>query len=200
MKRSVGQKASVVVVALSMLVGGFAGASPARADDASAWNCVAAAAAFAGTINFCSQTATCIAAAIGTGGGLGLACIGAGIGCMAAIGTAGVQGPQCMEWLHEQARLTCEADGGFAVWDNYSRTYLCQPQFEGLPPGWEQGPLTETPDPSGGSGGGPGGWGWGYTTPSGSIGLWACYTICDNIAVVNGQETCLSTVRICHPI
>jgi hypothetical protein len=161
----------------------FIVAACSSAEAGSAGDCVKAASSYAVTIAACSTAVACWVLDPATLGLGTWACIAATLACLGSIPMDATYGSACMEWLDEQARLTCEAEGGFAIWDAYSQTYICEPQFSGDPPGWntiEQ----QIASGDGGSGGGWWGGGWGYT-PGGTVQLWCCYTI--------------GTTRICNP-
>lgn len=165
---------------LSILILAFAsltlGASPAMAEG-TALDCIGAAFSFTATIGTCSTTVACWTVAEPATLGLSTwACIAASLACLGSIYGDVTMGGRCLDYLNSLAQAHCEAEGGYALWDSYSQTFICMPQFEGSPPDWQQGDLQQDL-PGGGSGGG--GWwggGWGITS-SGSVRLWCCYQV-----------------------
>lgn len=178
-------KTLVVTVLFFTLALMSLGASPAAAV-VSQYDCVAAATSYATTIAACSTAVACWVLDPATLGLGTWACIAASIACLGSIPADVNYGGKCMDFLEHQAQITCEANGGYALWDSYSNTYICMPQFEGSPPGWA-GDGNDLQQIESGGGGGGGGWwggGWGYV-PGGSVQLWCCYTV--------------GSSRICNP-
>src|ERR1044072_113493 len=128
----------------------------------SSTSCMAAAGSYATTIAACSTAVACWVLDPATLGLGTWACVAASLACFASIPADAVNGSACLDWLNDQVRLTCEAQGGYPIWDSYTETYLCQPPFEGSPPAYE-GPENQLPPEDGGwsGGGGGGGGGWG---------------------------------------
>jgi hypothetical protein len=163
-----------LVLALASLT---VGASPVSAQEGTAFDCFAAAVSYASTIGTCSTTVACWTVAEPATLGLSTwACIAASLACLASVYGDVNYGGRCMDWLNRQAQAACTADGGYAIWDSYSQTFLCMPQFEGSPPDWQNDLQQDLPGGGGSGGGGWWGGGWGIT-PGGSVRLWCCYQI-----------------------
>lgn len=201
MKRRMSRRVGSVLVSILLLCA-TVGTSPALADeptgDASALDCIAAIAAFTATVNQCATAAACIGAAAMTGEALGWACIGTTVACMGLIAADVAAGDRCLQYLNQQASLNCQANGGYAIWDQYTQTYLCLPLFEGVPPGYDGKWDFETVESDGLASHlwWPNGWG---PTPGGGVALWCCYEICDSYGWSQYGPVCMNYRRICNP-